>query len=215
VSGGTPRRIISSAIRDLDVAASSLGLLAFRSDRTGAPEIWISTSDGASQKKVTSLNSRSGSPRWSPDGRRLVFDSRRENAASDIYLMDCDPEELQCSPPIPLTNHPGLDAIPNWSADGSSVYFASQRTGQMQVWRVPADGKIHEATQMTTRGGNFATESLTVDGCTTRGSTRTRQRVYGENEHLAIPHHLSMPMKPVRWFFHWSIGNGHVASLRI
>ena len=156
--GGTPRRVISSAIRDQDVASSSLGLLAFRSDRTGAPEIWISTKDGGSQKKVTNLNSRSGSPRWSPDGRRLVFDSRR-NGASDIYVMDCDPEELKCSPPVPLTDHPGPDAIPNWSADGSSVYFASQRSGQYQVWRVPAKGGILEATQMTTKGGNFATES--------------------------------------------------------
>ncbi|HEY3835426.1 MAG TPA: hypothetical protein VGL72_02590, partial [Bryobacteraceae bacterium] len=130
LNGGTPRRIIASAMRDLDIASSSRGLLAFRSDRSGAPEIWISTADGATQKKVTNLNRRSGSPRWSPDGRRLVFDSHGIDDASDIYLMDCDPEQLQCGPPARITDSPATDAIPNWSADGSSVYFASQRTGQ-------------------------------------------------------------------------------------
>ena len=55
--------------------------------------------------------------------------------------MDCDPASLQCGPPVQLTDHSGTDAIPNWSADGSSVYFASQRTGQWQIWRVAANGK--------------------------------------------------------------------------
>jgi serine/threonine protein kinase/Tol biopolymer transport system component len=159
LNGGTPRRVISSAIRDLDITASSLGLLAFRSDRSGAPEIWISTQDGGSQKKATNLNGRAGSPRWSPDGRRLVFDSRRADDGGDVYLMDCDPAQLQCGPPVQLTDHPGSDVIPNWSADGSSVYFASQRTGQWQLWRVPAEGKLQAAEQMTTKGGFFATES--------------------------------------------------------
>jgi Tol biopolymer transport system component len=159
LGGGAPRRVISSAMRDLDIASSSRGLLAFRSDRSGAPEIWISTGDGVSQKKATNLNRRSGSPKWSPDGRRLVFDSHGTDDASDIYLMNCDPEQLKCGPPVKITDHPASDAIPNWSADGSSVYFASQRTGQWQTWKVLADGKLHQPVQVTTKGGFFAAES--------------------------------------------------------
>ena len=108
---------------------------------------------------MTNLNSRAGSPRWSPDGRRLLFDSRRGEGASDIFVMDCNAEELTCGAPVPLTDHPSTDAIPAWSADGSSVYFASQRTGHWQVWRVAAKGKVDESTQMTTKGGFHATES--------------------------------------------------------
>ena len=73
--------MISSAMRDVDVALSSLGVLGFRSDRSGFPEIWIAGKNGESQKKVTNLESYTGSPRWSPDGRRLAFGSRRVNAA--------------------------------------------------------------------------------------------------------------------------------------
>jgi serine/threonine protein kinase len=159
LSGGTPRRVISSAIRDHDVAASSLGLIAFRTDRTGTPEIWVATKDGRLQKRVTNLNSRAGSPRWSPDGRRLVFDARRGEGASDIFVMDCNTEKLTCGQPVPLTNHPSTDAIPGWSADGSSVYFGSQRTGQWQVWRVAAKAAVEKPTQMTTKGGFHAVES--------------------------------------------------------
>jgi serine/threonine protein kinase len=182
LSGGTPRRIIASAMRDLDVASSSLGLLAFRSDRSGAPEIWISTADGLFQKRATNLNHRSGSPRWSPDGRRLVFDSHGTDDASDIYLMDCEPAQLQCGPPVKITDHPASDAIPNWSADGSSIYFASQRTGQWQIWRVPATQKLQQPVQVTTKGGFFATESCDgkwlyysrVDSKPTKGVWRKR-----------------------------------------
>jgi hypothetical protein len=56
VSGGKPVPVISSTARDRDVATSSSGLLAFRSDRSGYPEICISSRDGK--------NSRKGSPTW-------------------------------------------------------------------------------------------------------------------------------------------------------
>jgi len=159
ITGGTPHRVISSTMLDLDVTSSSLGVLGFRSDRSGFPEIWIASSDGKSQKKVTSLEGRSGSPRWSPDGRRLVFDSRVANNASDIYLLDCDPLQLQCGPPVRITEHPATDAIPNWSADGKSIYFASQRTGQWQIWKLDVNDQRREPVQITTKGGFFATES--------------------------------------------------------
>jgi Tol biopolymer transport system component len=159
VKGGKPERVISSSMRDVDVALSSLGVFAFRSDRSGFPEIWIATRDGRSQKKVTDLKSYTGSPRWSPDGRRMAFGSRRGNADLDIYVMDCDPSAMQCSSPLQVTDHAASDTIPNWSVDGSSIYFASQRSSKWQVWKTPARGNTGEAVQMTTQGGFFAAES--------------------------------------------------------
>jgi Tol biopolymer transport system component len=143
----------------VDVALSSLGVFAFRSDRSGFPEIWIAAKDGRSQKKVTDLKSYTGSPRWSPDGRRMAFGSRRGNADLDIYVMDCDPSAMQCSSPLQVTDHAASDTLPNWSVDGSSIYFASQRSGKWQVWKTPARGNAGEGVQMTTQGGFFAAES--------------------------------------------------------
>ena len=51
---------------------------------------------------------------------------------------------MQCSEPLQLTDHAASDAIPNWSAEDRSVYFGSQRSGQWQIWRIPAKGNRPE-----------------------------------------------------------------------
>jgi TolB protein len=51
-----------------------------------------------------------------------------------------------------LTSTPGLDDGPDYSADGKWIYFNSERTGTMQVWRVRRDGTGAE--QLTSDGFN-------------------------------------------------------------
>jgi dipeptidyl aminopeptidase/acylaminoacyl peptidase len=46
--------------------------------------------------------------------------------------------------------------VPNWSHDGKWVYFASDRTGQSEIWREPAAGGSAE--QVTRDGGYVAVE---------------------------------------------------------
>lgn len=162
-AGGEPAQVVASAMRENDVTWSRAGLLAFRSERSGASEIWISDAAGNSARRVTNLNGFTGSPRWSPDGRRLAFDSRPQNDATHIYVTDCEPEQMRCHSPVQLTEHSSTDALPNWSADGRYIYFASQRSGDWQVWRVPSTGG-GQPVQITTKGGYFAWEA--ADGKT-------------------------------------------------
>jgi Tol biopolymer transport system component len=56
-----------------------------------------------------------------------------------------------------LTEDPAADAVPSWSRDGRWIYFASNRTGEFQVWKMPAEGG--EAMQVTKLGGYVAFES--------------------------------------------------------
>jgi len=49
---------------------------------------------------------------------------------------------------------------PSWSHDGQWIYFASDRTGRIEVWKMPATGGA--AVQVTHDGGGPALES--VDG---------------------------------------------------
>jgi Tol biopolymer transport system component len=93
----------------------------------------------------------SGSPRWSPDGQRLAFDSYPERQA-DIFVLGVDG-----GAPFQLTTHPDDDQMPSWSHDGHWVYFASTRTGRYEVWKVSARGG--EAVQVTKNGGVVALES--------------------------------------------------------
>lgn len=54
------------------------------------------------------------------------------------------------------------NVIPSWSRDGSSIYFASKRSGRQEIWRIPAGEGT--AIQVTRQGGFVAFES--TDGTT-------------------------------------------------
>src|SRR4029077_7565161 len=61
--------------------------IAFVSDRSGSREVWMCDSDGLNPVQLTNFGgSHTGSPRWSPDGRQLVFDSRPAGLSS-IYVI--------------------------------------------------------------------------------------------------------------------------------
>ena len=91
-------------------------------------------------------------PRWSPDGRRIAFDSDAEGGEFDIWVIGADGGK-----PVRMTTHPANDGNPSWSHDGRWIYFDSARTGPQQVWKMPADGG--EAIQLTSDGGYAPLES--------------------------------------------------------
>ena len=94
-----------------------------------------------------------GSPRFSPDGKSIAFDSRQEQGQLDIFVMPADG-----GPPRNLTNHPATDSVPTWSHDGRFIYFNSNRNGSSQVWKMRADGS--EPRPITRGGGFIAFESF-------------------------------------------------------
>ncbi len=60
------------------------------SDRTGSWEIWVCDSDGSNPVQLTSFRGpRTGTPRWSPDGQRIAFDSRPQGR-SDIFIIGAE-----------------------------------------------------------------------------------------------------------------------------
>jgi hypothetical protein len=56
-----------------------------------------------------------------------------------------------------VTSSRAADYIPSWSRDGKWIYFGSNRSGEYQVWKVPADRG--EAVKVTRNGGFEAFES--------------------------------------------------------
>ena len=90
-----------------------------------------------------------GSPRFSPDGKWIVFDSRPSGGQSDIFVMPA-----AGGLPRNLSNHPATDSAPTWSRDGQFIYFHSDRSGSSQVWKMRADGT--NPAQITRDGGFIA-----------------------------------------------------------
>jgi Tol biopolymer transport system component len=84
----SPIKLISSRRDQMDQDISPNGQkIAFRSNRSGSFEIWTCDSNGSNPIQLTSFGApNSGTPRWSPDGQQIAFDSRKEGQLG--YLCD-------------------------------------------------------------------------------------------------------------------------------
>jgi Tol biopolymer transport system component len=125
--------------------------VAFCSDRSGFPEIWVADPDGQNPVQLTAMGAYSGSPRWSPDGERIAFDCN-VSGHFEIYVGNASGGRS-----TRMTNGPGDSAIASWSRDGKWIYFRSLRSGGNQVWKIPSAGG--EPVQVTRNGGFCAAES--------------------------------------------------------
>jgi Tol biopolymer transport system component/DNA-binding winged helix-turn-helix (wHTH) protein len=126
--------------------------IAFESWHSGYLEIRACDSDGSNCGQLTSFRGVATAARWSPDGRYVAFEYRPKEH-SEIYLLEVDGGISRL-----LTTLPGADnGGPNWSRDGKSIYFYSDRGGSFQIWKIQLNGG--PAVQITKNGGVFATES--------------------------------------------------------
>jgi hypothetical protein len=100
------------------------------SNRSGSWQVWLSVADGSNPAQV-SFTPSAGTPRWSPDGRSIAFDAPLDGSTS-IFVARLEGDQRARS----LVE--GL--VPSFSRDGKWVYFASDRTGDWQVWKVPVEG---------------------------------------------------------------------------
>jgi Tol biopolymer transport system component/serine/threonine protein kinase len=76
-------------------------------------------------------------PRFSPDGRRIAFESNRADDRYEIWLADADGTNA-----TRLTHGPGRNqGAPDWSPDGRSVAFDSYaEDGRADIWVIAVDG---------------------------------------------------------------------------
>jgi Tol biopolymer transport system component len=121
------------------------------SNRTGTDEIWMSNADGTGLVQISKLNN-AGTPRWSPDGRRIVFDSRSEGH-SGVYIADIAER-------VPRRLRTNIEEMkqPFWSHDGKWIYFID---GAERIYRCPAEGGAAEA--LSSQAGAFPQESFGGD----------------------------------------------------
>jgi TolB protein len=73
-SGGVPRRLTTSPAIETSPSYSPDGRrIAFTSDRSGAPQLYVMDLDGSNQRRISFGQGEYGSPAWSPDGERIAF----------------------------------------------------------------------------------------------------------------------------------------------
>jgi TolB protein len=113
----------------------NLTRIAFVSNRTGHPEIWVMDYDGFNQHPITSYGSYSTTPRWSPDNTRLAF-TTYVLGNPDIFIFS-----LETNRRIPFPRYKGLNTTPSWSPDGKKIAFCSSMSGDPEIYASDADGR--------------------------------------------------------------------------
>jgi Tol biopolymer transport system component len=142
----------------------------FASQREGgdSSHLYAMSVDGSDPRQLTFGGPASPDQRfddygeWSPDGRSIVFQRSTipegGTPFADIWLLDPERGDEQ-----PLTDTPEFwDSTPSFSADGESVLFESNRSGDFEIYRMPIDGS--EAVAVTQTPGIDTSAKESPDG---------------------------------------------------
>ena len=133
-------------LRPADVAVAKtngLGLrgyfaskLAFINERTGKKEIYTGDLMFGEVKQITRDNSIALSPRWAPDGSRLLYTSFYKSGFPDIFLIDLGSYQRST-----FVSFKGTNSGARFSPTGSQVAMILSGEGNPEVYVSNAQGR--------------------------------------------------------------------------
>lgn len=140
---GTSAR--NALLRAADVAVektNGLGLhgyfasrLAFVAEGSGAKEIVISDLFGGEAKQITHDHALALSPRWSPDGNRILYTSFFRGGFPDIFQISLNPYQRTT-----FASFRGTNTGARFSPNGQRVAMVLTGTGNTEIWVANAHG---------------------------------------------------------------------------
>jgi TolB protein len=119
----TPR--YSPATQDITYSAQAEGQ---------QPRVQVINLESGSRQVLGNFPDMASSPRFGPDGRRIVM-SLQQGGNANIFMMD-----LGSRATTRLTSTAAIDTSPSFSPDGSQIVFESDRGGKQQIYAMNADG---------------------------------------------------------------------------
>jgi Tol biopolymer transport system component len=158
-TGGNPIRLAGVGEDALDVAVSQTGgtLVYNRGHYSGS--LWkipIHDGKGGEPVRVTATTARDKFSHFSPDGKRIAFESGR-SGVDEIWVCDADGTNA-----AQLTTFgKGISGSPRWSPDGRMIAFDSNVAGSFDIYVIPSGGG--RPVQLTTNSSTDAVPGWSRD----------------------------------------------------
>jgi dipeptidyl aminopeptidase/acylaminoacyl peptidase len=155
IRDGMPVTSGNQVIEEHDISPDGRWL-AFTSNRWGTMDIYKMPVGGGDAVQLTSLPGDEFWPRWSPDGREIAFYKVESVDNGRLMLVPAEGG-------TPSSHTTLMSQYPSWAADGRSIVFESNRTGQWRAWLISRDsvgGAWHEEKQF----GDFQGGEAASDG---------------------------------------------------
>jgi Tol biopolymer transport system component len=162
VSGGaSPQRLAFVPEGALFPAISRLGHRLAYTSVSFERHIWRidlgSRTPGAASAAFVSSTRSEGYPQYSPDGKRIAFESNR---SGDYAIWTCDSDGANCAQLTPLDGPAA--GRPRWSPDGNRIVFTASRGGQDDIYVIEAGGG--GLRRLTTDASNETSPCWSRDG---------------------------------------------------
>ncbi len=112
-------------------------LVAFGSDRSGKPQLYVMRADGSGTRRLTSLAHGAARASWSPDGTKIAF---IENEPGNLGVMRSDGTSAH-----QIGGGLANESDPSWSPDGALIAYVLRTPGtdvkELYVVRPDGTGK--------------------------------------------------------------------------
>lgn len=162
VAGSSPRNALFKAA---DVAVKAMtnkpgffaSKLAFIGERTGKPEVYVGDLFLGETRQITNDKNLALTPRWSPNGQKLIYSSYYRTGRPEIFQMDLG--SLQRTV---FVNFQGTNMGARFSPNGQNVAMVLTGEGNPEVYVSNASGR--QVTRKTRTNAVEASPCFSPDG---------------------------------------------------
>jgi TolB protein len=138
IDGSGPHRLTQSPAQDTAPVWSPTGQeIAFTSDRSGAPQIYIMDSEGLNTRRLTTIGNWNDAPAWNPSKQysEIAYTSRLEAGGFDVAVIDLGTRLVR-----QVTQGRGSCEYPSWAPNGRHLVFSCSRGKNWQITVSDRDG---------------------------------------------------------------------------